>query len=43
MWTVVIFVTALIVSGAIVYAAYSLMRLAVCCVRWTVRGVRSGR
>jgi hypothetical protein len=43
MWTVVTFVTALIVAGTVVYAAYSVMRLAVRCVRWTARVVRSWR
>ncbi len=42
MRTVVTFVTALIVAAAIVYAAFSVMRLAVRCVRWLVRSVRSG-
>lgn len=42
MGTVVTFVTALIVAGAVVYAAFSVVRLAVRCVRWMVRSVRSG-
>ena len=40
MLTLITFVKALIVAAAIVYAAYSLMRLAVHCVRWMVRVVR---
>ncbi len=42
MGTVVTFVTALIIAGTIVYAAFGIMRLAVRCVRWMVRSVRSG-
>jgi hypothetical protein len=43
MWTVVTFVTALIVAGTMVYVAYSVVRLAVGCVRWTVRAFRTWR
>jgi hypothetical protein len=43
MWTVVTFVAALIVAATMVYAAYSVVRLAVLCVRWTARAVRSWR
>ena len=37
MITLITFLKALIVSGAIVYAAYGLMCLALYCVRWMVR------
>jgi hypothetical protein len=43
MWTVVTFVAALFVAGTMVYAAYSVVRLAVLCVRWTARAIRSWR
>jgi hypothetical protein len=39
MLTFVTFVKALIVAAAIVYGAYSLMRLAAHCVRWMVRSI----
>ncbi len=39
MTTLVTFLGALIVSGAILYATYSFMRLALHCVLWTVRSV----
>jgi hypothetical protein len=37
MITLITFLEALIVSGTIVYAIYGLMRLAACCVLWSVR------
>ncbi len=39
MTTLVTFLEALIVSGAIVYGTYGLARLAVYCVRWMVRSI----
>lgn len=37
MITLITFLEALIISGTIVYAIYGLMRLAACCVLWSVR------
>ena len=39
MTTLVTFLEALIVSGAILYVTYGLTRLAVHCVLWTVRSI----
>ena len=39
MTTLVTFLEALIVSGAILYVTYGLTRLAVHCVLWTVRSM----
>jgi hypothetical protein len=43
MGTVVTFVAALIVAGTVVYTAYSVVRLTVHCIRWTIRAIRRWR